>query len=54
MTAVQLVRVLLAVAIANVLLARLRSKGEAGAPEPGSRQEGQDGASEEGTGYGKN
>lgn len=50
-TAVQLVRVLLAVAIANVLLARLRSKGEAGAPEPGSRQERRDGASEEGTGH---
>ena len=50
-TAVQLVRVLLAVAIANVLLARLRPKGESGDPEPGSRQEGQDGSSEEGTGY---
>lgn len=52
-TAVQLVRVLLAVAIANVLLARLRPKGESGDPEPGSRQEGQDDSPEEEYGYGK-
>jgi uncharacterized protein len=48
-TAVQLVRVLLAVAIVNVLLARLRSKG--GFEEPKPREREGNGASNERTGY---
>jgi membrane AbrB-like protein len=56
-TAVQLVRVLLAVAIANVLLARLRSKGESESTESGELKEEEqqkEDVSEEGSGYGEN
>ncbi len=52
-TAVQLVRVLLAVAVANVLLTRLRSKGGSEESRSSNRQEEQDGASDEGGGYGE-
>ncbi len=54
-TAVQLVRVLLAVTIANVLLARLQSKGESEPTESAELKEEQqqEDVSEEGTGYGE-